>query len=246
MDVSWVHRLNAVTQIRQKLTLITIIKAKQSEIRSNHRSDNFWTSKRYKAPVIFLGRKLVHSLFMALNKFPHHAASVQRNLPAVFSKDQLLGPDLGLVFHVYQACSSVCQLLNALFVLTGLQRLDGQRLRRHDSDLSRFLKKSLPTKEQHVARRVACSRTRGDCRRSALFHSPRLPLPVNDRAPKATCYLPNKTKLFFLTGPKIERTILCSDSSTFGKYYNVLIYQYIVIRPKVGKQFSGLKKNEQH
>ena len=61
--------------------------------------------------------------------------------PAVFSKDQLLGPDLGLVFHVYQACSSVCQLLNALFVLTGLQRLDGQRLRRHDSDLSRFLKK---------------------------------------------------------------------------------------------------------
>ena len=141
LDVSWVHRLNAVTQIRQKLTLITIIKAKQSEIRSNHRSDNFWTSKRYKALVIFLGRKLVHSLFMALNKFPHHAASVQRNLPAVFSKDQLLGPDLGLVFHVYQACSSVCQLLNALFVLTGLQRLDGQRLRRHDSDLSRFLKK---------------------------------------------------------------------------------------------------------
>ena len=60
----------------------------------------------------------------------------------MFSKDQLLGPDLGLVFHVYQACSSVCQLLNALFILTGLQRLDGQRLRRHDSDLSRFLKKS--------------------------------------------------------------------------------------------------------
>ena len=153
LDVSWVHRLNAVTQIRQKLTLITIIKAKQSEIRSNHRSDNFWTSERYKALVIFLGRKLVHSLFMALNKFPHHAASVQRNLPAVFSKDQLLGPDLGLVFHVYQACSSVCQLLNVLFVLTGLQRLDGQRLRRHDSDLSRFLKKS---SDKGAARGSSC------------------------------------------------------------------------------------------
>ena len=80
LDVSWVHRLNAVTQIRRTPTLITIIKAKQSEIRPNHRSDNFWTSERYKALVIFLGRKLVHSLFMALNKFPHHAASVQRNL----------------------------------------------------------------------------------------------------------------------------------------------------------------------
>ena len=95
----------------------------------------------------------MHSLFMALNKFPHHAASVQRNLPAVFSKDQLLGPDLGLVFHVYQACSSVCQLLNALFVLTGLQRLDGQRLRRHDSDLSRFLKKS---SDKGAARGSSC------------------------------------------------------------------------------------------
>ena len=94
LDVSWVHRLNAVTQISPTPTLITIIKAKQSEIRPNHRSDNFWTFERYKALVIFLGRKLVHSLFMALNKFPHHAASVQRNLPAVFSKDQLLGGQL--------------------------------------------------------------------------------------------------------------------------------------------------------
>ena len=99
LDVSWVHRLNAVTQIRQKLTLITIIKAKQSEIRSNHRSDNFWTSKRYKAPVIFLGRKLVHSLFMALNKFPHHAASVQRNL-LCFQRINCLGQiwDLSSMF----------------------------------------------------------------------------------------------------------------------------------------------------
>ena len=99
LDVSWVHRLNAVTQIRRTLTLITIIKAKQSEIRSNHRSDNFWTSERYKALVIFLGRKLVHSLFMALNKFPHHAASVQRNL-LCFQRINCLGQiwDLSSMF----------------------------------------------------------------------------------------------------------------------------------------------------
>ena len=179
-------------------TLITIIKAKQSEIRWNHRSDNFWTSKRYKPPVIFLRRKLAHSsLFMALNKFPHHAASVQRNLPAVFSKDQLLGPDLGLVFHVYRACSSVCQLLNALFVLTGLQRLDGQRLRRHDSDLSRFLKKVFRQRSSTwlvVWPAAGRGATAGGLHCSTHLW---LLLPVNDRAPKATCYLPNKTKLFF-------------------------------------------------
>ena len=225
MDVSWVHRLNAVTQIRRTPTLITIIKAKQSEIRPNHRSDNFWTYERYKARVIFLGRKLVHSLFMALNKFPHHAASVQRNLPAVFSKDQLLGPDLGLVFHVYQACSSVCQLLNALFVLTGLQRLDGQRLRRHDSDLSRFLKKS---SDKGAARGSSCGLLQDEGRLQEVCTVPLTSgchclLMIARRRLPVTC--PIKQNFFSDRSKNRTNHLVLRFLDIWQVYYSVLIYQ---------------------
>ena len=99
-----------------------------------------------------------------------------------------------LVFCICGDCSgTVCQLLNALFVLCGLHRI---RCHETDSDLSRwwdFLKKIL-----HVAfcgaaacRALHLVRLQKPCTATA----PPPPL-LNDRAPMATCYLPNKENLF--------------------------------------------------
>ena len=143
----------------------------------------------------------------------------------VFKGSTACGPDLGLVFHVYQACSSVCQLLNALFVLTGLQRLDGQRLRRHDSDLSRFLKKS---SDKGAARGSSCGLLQDEGRLQEVCTVPLTSgchclLMIARRRLPVTC--PIKQNFFSDRSKNRTNHLVLRFFDIWQVYYNVLIYQ---------------------